>query len=165
MKFIILLMLVLTACNRVPKSIVDKIPNGYNINDPVFAESKQRLLELVAECGEGVVDGVDAPNKCTYTIRMDSLFFTHMNLRTGFNHNTSWPYLHNEVFYTPKMDTVVPDKFDVKDLMTNIPPILKQECGDCVAWSTTHAIEIARAVHDKKVFDHSKQTVNSCEKV
>lgn len=154
----------------IPKEISDLIPREVNLDDPKYAYSKKELEELLTQCGPGIVEGAKAANgnllqnRCSFNIKLDDVFFEDIKNKTGLLPEENWAYQDNVSFVTPSRADV-PESFDLRDLMKNGEPVIrKQQCGDCWAWSTHHGLEIARAVHDGQVFDHSIQTVLSCSK-
>lgn len=119
----------------------------------------------VQACGEGVIEGQSGENRCSYTVPVDAWLLKPTAEKTGLLHDDNWPYEKGVVMYQPPEIKAedLPESFDLRDLMTGGQPKIKtQNCGDCWAWSTHHALEIARAVHDLEVVDNSVQTVLSC---
>lgn len=159
-----ILLAILVGCTKsLPPEVTKAVPTQYDINSPVFAHAKEELEEVVGLCGPGVVAGVAGENRCAYTVALDELFFRHPADKTGFKFDHEWPYKEGVKWATSATREVLPDAFDLRDLMKNGQPVIKnQKCGDCWAWSTHHGLEIVRAVFDQKVFDLSVQTVLSC---
>lgn len=144
--------------------VLSQIPSHVDLQSPQFRHAKQELEELIESCGAGVVEGVKARNHCHFSVKLDELFFQPPSTKTGLIVEKDWAYQPDVTWFEPHA-LGVPDNFDLKDLMKNgQPEIRKQRCGDCWAWSTHHGLEIARAVHDQKVLDHSIQTVLSCSR-
>jgi len=150
--------------------VLRMVPNQYNLNSPQYRFAKKELEETVRMCGPGVVegavgrDGAALENTCGYQVRLDDLFFTPLKDKTGLLPDPNWAYADGVTWVeAPPQD--IPDKLDLRDLMKNgIPDLRTQNCGDCWAWATHHGLELARAIHDQTVFDHSIQTVLSCSK-
>lgn len=140
------------------------IPQQYDINSPAYGFAKKELEELESMCGPGVFKGSEAQNRCAFQVELDEVFFTPPEMKTGLLQDPEWAYRDGVTWFTPaSLD--VPDNYDLRTLMKNgVPEIKKQNCGDCWAWATHHGLEIARAVHDQEVFDHSIQSVLSCSK-
>ncbi len=152
------------APKELPASVTEAMAKTFDMNDPAFIEAKRELDQEVELCGPGVVKGVTGENKCAYQIEVDSLFIRHPGMKTGLLHDEDWAQ-RGEATWVMAPEVNVPDNFDIRDLMKNGQPELKtQQCGDCWAWATHHGLELARAVHDETVFDHSVQTVLSCSK-
>ncbi len=156
---------------KLPSEVLARVPARYDIHARKNREAKRELQELVKNCGAGVVqgavrsDGRASENRCSFQVKLDELFFRSEEEKTGLIEDTEWAYGSDVVFYEPSATVAVPDAFDVRDLMKNGQPDLRtQKCGDCWAWATHHGLELARAVHDQKVYDHSIQTVLSCSK-
>lgn len=164
MKF--LLMLLLVGCTKaapeLPATVINVVPKNYDLNDPLFAHAKLELMELVAACGPGIIEGVEGKNTCSYKVKVDSLFMKHPADKTGFIHEEGWAYKDNVEWISPKREAL-PDAFDLRDVAKNGLNVPKQQqCGDCWAWATHHGLEIARAVHDSVLVDYSAQSVLSC---
>lgn len=151
--------------SKLTPSVLNLIPQKYNIQGAEFSDARKELEELIDLCGAGVIEGSSEVNRCSYTVKLDELFFEPQSRKTGLLHDKDWAYRDGVTFFETNLEMSVPDNFDLRDLMKNgQPEIRKQQCGDCWAWSTHHGLEIARAVHDQKVYDHSIQTVLSCSK-
>ncbi len=152
----------------IPPEILKLIPNQYRNIDSEFKHAKKEILQLLQSCGRGVfVDAQDKngdpfKNHCSYQVKLDELFFRPAWEKTGLLHNPDEIYQDGVTFYEPsEMD--LPENFDLRDLMVNgQPEIRQQKCSDCWAWATHHGLEIARAVHDPLVLDLSSQSVLSC---
>lgn len=160
----------LNANNSLPIEVLKVVPGRIDLESPLYQAPKAELERVVKDCGAGVVkgavgvDGISLENRCSFQVELDSLFFEGLETKTGLIQDRDWAYQDGVEWYLPKKNAV-PDAFDLRDLMPNgIPEIKKQQCGDCWAWSTHHGLEIARAVHDGKVVDHSIQTILSCSK-
>jgi hypothetical protein len=150
----------------IPLEVQKLIPEKYNLRNPKWAEAKVELEDLIEQCGPGVIEGVStstkANNRCAFQTKLDDLFFEPP---TGLLYDRDWAYRDGVTFFEPKAGINVPDTFDIRDLMKNgEPEMRKQKCNDCWAWATHHGLELARAVHDQKVLDHSVQTVVSCSR-
>lgn len=153
------------ATAAIPTEVRSLIPSSIEIDHPRYADAKKELEFAVKDCGPGVVEGASGPNACTYRIRLDDLFFTPLDEKTGLLHDDDWAYRDGETWYVANETTEIPESYDLRSLMTHgVPDIKAQGCGDCWAWATHHGLELARAVHDFEVFDHSVQTVLSCSK-
>lgn len=139
------------------------VPAQYDLKSPRYAFAKKELESAIDMCGPGVVEGtVGLENRCSYQIRLDSMFFTPPEMKTGLIQDKNWAYQDGVYWFEPA-NLDVPENFDLRDLMPNGQPVIKtQNCGDCWAWATHHGLEIARAVHDKVALDLSIQTVLSC---
>lgn len=162
MKKIFLSLFLFGCTGSLPPSVIDAVPKAYDINAPMFSHAKDELLELVSACGPGIVKGAAGENRCSYQVAIDDLLLTHPSDKTGMIHNENWAYQDGVEFLTPKRE-VVPDSFDLRDLMKGgQPQIKKQQCGDCWAWASHHGYEIAQAIHDSKAVDNSVQAVLSC---
>lgn len=147
-----------------PKSVLDVLPNDIDLNNSLYSDAVEELSDTIKNCGSGVVEGVAESNSCSFKIHADKEFFENHAHRTGFQYTKDWANREGVTFYEPT-GAEVPDNFDLRDLMKNgVPEIKRQYCGDCWAWATHHGLEITRAVHDSKVYDHSIQTVLSCSK-
>jgi hypothetical protein len=156
MKLILLGLLLLVGCSK---------PSPYDINDPIFSYAKQERDELVAACGPGIIAGQKGENHCTYQVAMDSLFFQHPSQKTGLLHDPDWAYRDGVEWVTASTMIPAPNVFDLRELMKNGQPEIKQQqCGDCWAWASHHGYEISQAVHDGLVVDNSVQSVLSCSK-
>lgn len=160
----------LNAQSAIPFEVLKLVPEDVDLESPQYLAAKNELAQLVKNCGSGVIKGaIDSKgnvleNQCGFQVELDSLFFEGPETKTGLIIDKNWAYRDGVEWYLPK-DQTVPESFDLRDLMTSgIPEIKKQQCGDCWAWSTHHGLEIARAVHDGKVVDHSIQTVLSCSR-
>jgi KDEL-tailed cysteine endopeptidase len=160
----------LSAQASIPFEIQKLVPGRVDIDSPEYQYSKAELEQLIKDCGPGIVAGAvdtrgDAlENRCSFQIELDDLFFEGPETKTGYIQQKGWAYQDGVEWFMPNVKDV-PEKFDLRDQMKNgIPEIKKQQCSDCWAWSTHHGLEIARAVHDQKVVDHSIQTVLSCSK-
>ncbi|MBM4317838.1 MAG: hypothetical protein FJ116_10210 [Deltaproteobacteria bacterium] len=160
----------LTVQATLPLEVVKMVPEKIDLEQSEHVLARQELERLVKDCGPGVVKGaVDnrgeaMVNRCAFQVELDELFFESPETKYGLLHETDWAYQDGVQWFVPAKQTV-PDKFDLRDLMqSGIPEIKKQQCGDCWAWSTHHGLEIARAVHDGQVVDHSIQTVLSCSR-
>lgn len=158
------------ASAQIPQEILNLIPTKYNLEQPQYESSKRELEQLIKDCGVGVVKGATklkgkaAQNRCSFQVELNDLFFESPQTKYGLLYEKDWAYQDGVQWFVPAKQEV-PEKFDLRDLMENgIPVIKKQKCGDCWAWSTHHGLEIARAVHDGKVVDHSIQTVLSCSR-
>lgn len=154
----------------VPDSIRALVPSSVRLDSAEAADGKKELLAALNRCGLGVVkgsvgrQGEPLENRCGYRIELDEFFFRPTAQKTGLLPDPEWPYKEGETWYVAN-EGEIPEKFDIRDLMTNGKPDLRQQqCGDCWAWATHHGLELARAVHDLQVFDHSVQTVVSCSK-
>jgi len=160
----------LSATASIPLEVLKAIPGRIDLESPQYQTAKLELEGLVNDCGPGVVRGVSevrgkpSENRCSFQVELDSLFFEGLETKTGLLQDRDWAYQDGIEWYLPK-NIEVPDSYDLRDFMSNgIPEIKKQQCGDCWAWSTHHGLEIARAVHDNRVVDHSIQTVLSCSR-
>lgn len=160
----------LLAAGGLSPEVLKVVPGQYNLNSPQYRFAKKELETTVRMCGPGVVEGAVArdgsalENRCTYQIKLDELFFTPPKDKTGLLQDPNWAY-QDGVTWVEAAPQDIPEKLDLRDLMKNgIPDLRKQNCGDCWAWATHHGLELARAVHDQTVFDHSIQTVLSCSR-
>lgn len=168
----VLVMVAATGDNmKLPNEVLLRIPRKYDIDARANRRAKKELQELVKACGPGIVEGAVSSNgralenRCSYRVKLDDLFFKSEEEKTGLLQDDDWAYAPETTFFEPTVKGPVPDSFDIRDLMKNGQPDLRtQKCGDCWAWATHHGLELARAVHDQKVFDHSVQTVLSCSK-
>lgn len=151
----------------IPPEVKTLLPAGINLESPEFVFAKREIEELIKTCGVGVFQGASGSkkgNKCSFEVTLDDHFFLPPWQKTGLLHDENWAYRDGVVWVQPR-PVEVPENFDLRDYMLGgKPEIKKQRCGDCWAWSTHHGLEIARAVHDGKVYDHSIQTVLSCSK-
>ena len=160
-----LLVSALSLANALPPEVASLIPASIDIRNSQYAYAKKEINQLIKSCGVGVFQGIQAEgarNKCSFQVALDDLFFLPPWKKTGLLHEKDWAHKDGVVWIQPK-PIDVPVNFDLRDYMTGgIPEIKKQNCGDCWAWSTHHGLEISRAVHDGKTYDHSVQTVLSC---
>lgn len=151
----------------IPQKVRDLLPSSVQIDSGEHVFARREIEELLQLCGTGVFQGMDESqeeNKCSFKVALDEHFFLPPWMKTGLLPEPEWAYQDGVVWVEPRPEEV-PSDFDLRDLMLNgIPEIKKQACGDCWAWSTHHGLEIARAVHDQEVYDHSVQTVLSCSK-
>lgn len=173
MKILITLMLVgLWACGggdgkSDPSKIIEEIiPRELEIEK--YPAALEYLTEEVEACGGGVVlgakdaSGAALENRCEHTIQVDAEFLRNHQFRTGLIHDPKWAQQEGVTFYEPK-EMALPDAFDIRDSMKNgLPELRKQAWNDCWAWATHHGVELTRAIHDGKVFDHAVQSVISC---
>jgi len=165
-KWIIAFILIIAGCERLVTNNVEVTKEVPVKKLQDFPWAEQEVMEHIALCGVGVVEGQEGPNKCSYHIKVDDLMYQHPSLKTGLLHDPEFAF-KGASFYEPDdmKEEDIPDSFDLRDLMKNgVPDIRQQNCGDCWAWATHHGLEIVRAVHDQKNFDHSVQTVLSCSK-
>lgn len=149
---------------QLPGEIEERIKEVYKIDIAMFPIAQAELAEAVKNCGPGVIPGVEGKNDCSYQMPViDEMFLRHPNGKTGLLHDPNEMFQEGVTFYLPDPSVTIPDKYDLRDYMVNGKPEIKQQqCGDCWAWATHHGLEIARAVHDPKPYDHSVQTVLSC---
>ncbi len=155
---------------NLPSEVLKRVPTSVDLESVRHRSSKIELEQLVKDCGSGVVKGavnsigVSANNSCSFQVELDPLFFEPLESKTGLLVEKDWAYQDGVQWFVP-VEREVPSNFDLREMMVNgIPEIKKQQCGDCWAWSSHHGLEIARAVHDGKVVDHSVQTVLSCSR-
>ncbi len=172
--FFTFVILIVVAASRdtekLPPEVTARVPAKFDLNAKKHRQAKRELQELVKACGPGIVEGAVGAkgraldNRCSYQVRLDDLFFKNETEKTGLLEDSEWAYAPQTTFFeSPPQD--IPDNFDIRDLMKNgMPDLRTQKCGDCWAWATHHGLELARAVHDQKVFDHSIQTVLSCSR-
>lgn len=169
MKVLLALLLTGTAWAKsyFPRSVLEAIPSKYDIEAPEHSGAKAELKELLEACGPGVIqgarsrDGKKLRNKCTFEVALDDLFF--QKEKTGFIEKPEQFYQDGVTFVEASPKEALLDSFDIRDLMKNgLPDLRKQLCSDCWAWATHHGLELARAVHEQKVYDHSVQAVISC---
>jgi hypothetical protein len=151
------------------QSVLDLVPTKFKNNPKRYSEGIKRLHDIVRQCGYGVVrnparlTAKNSKNSCAFQVNLDELFFTPMSERTGLIQERDWAYADGVTWFMPNMEQELPERFDLRELMkSGQPEIRAQKCGDCWAWSTHHGLEIARAIHDNEVIDHSIQTVLSC---
>jgi hypothetical protein len=157
---------------RLTADVLSRVPDKYDLSDKKYRHAKRELEELVGECGAGVVEGARSrtgealPNRCSFQVRLDDMFFKPVAEKTGLLQDPEWAYQDGVTFFEPKVNVAeIPDNFDLRDFMkAGQPELRKQKCGDCWAWATHHGLELARAVHEQKVVDHSIQTVLSCSR-
>ncbi len=168
MRHVFLLALVLFGCSQgpqIPSSVSTAISKKYDIDSPVFAYAKDELLGEIANCGEGVVKGVTAENRCAYQIDIDDIFMRHPAMKTGFVHADGWEYKDGVTFQEPTMrGEPVPDHFDLRESMKGgMPDFTKAQVnGDCWAWATRKAFEQVQAIYDQKVVSDSVQSIIDC---
>ncbi len=160
----------LEASNRIPFEVLKMVPGKIDLDLEQYKSAREELEQLVTDCGPGVVRGATnsqggpAENRCTFQVDLDSLFFEGPETKYGLLQEKDWAYQDGVQWFIPAK-AEVSEKYDLRDFMKNgIREIKKQQCGDCWAWSTHHGLEIARAVHDGLVVDHSIQTVLSCSR-
>lgn len=157
--------------SELPPEILKLVPPQINIHSGEFIFAKTEIKDLIQLCGIGVFKGVEGGaqvksnrNKCSFQVLLDEDFFLPPWMKTGLLPEKDWAYQDGVVWVEPRPDEI-PANFDLRDFMFNgVPEIKKQACGDCWAWATHHGLEISRAVHDQKVYDHSVQTILSCSK-
>jgi len=159
--------------NALPNEVAEFVPKDIAMGRTATAEEGlRRLADEIKQCGSGVVSqvrakyGDDFENRCTYEITLNDLFFKPLAERTGALFDKHWAQKDSVVWVKPaQTKDELPESFDLRDLMKNgLPDLRTQKCGDCWAWSTHHGLELARAVHDQTVVDHSIQTVLSCSR-
>ena len=82
---------------------------------------------------------------------------------TGLIHDDSVFYEQPVYWVQAPTNTQVPATWDLRDkALAQFPAPRQQQCGDCWAWSTHHALEIWYAVNKGKVNDFAVQYLLSC---
>lgn len=164
---LLITVLVLLSVISCDKSAEDKlIENVAPKNIDEYPWAKEQLVEAVKICGEGVVEGSDKPNSCSFKIKVDDLFLLNPVNKTGYKQlgkltgeGIQW------VQPTQKDKDLVPEKWDLRSEYpeTKNVPVNRQACGDCWSQSTTKALELMIAAHDKKIVPLSVQTqISTC---
>lgn len=148
--------------------IIEKIVPA-EINLDRFPKAKEYLVEEISNCGGGVVSNAKLkegekplPNRCEYTFAVDQEFLLDHQNHTGLIIEDDQYTQAGATFYEPTFREYSQD-YDLRTYAKNGLNIPKQQqCGDCWAWSTHHALEIFEAVHYGVLDDRSVQTVLSC---
>lgn len=163
--WMVLLLGFVCEASSIPKEVQVLIPENVNISSPEHVFAKREMMELIQMCGSGVFRGVrkeQGSNRCAFEVELDEHFFLPPWKKTGLLHEKDWAYKDGVVWIQPA-PVEIPQRFDLREFMkSGVPEIKKQQCGDCWAWATHHGLEISRAIHDEKIYDHSIQTVLSC---
>lgn len=166
----LVLIAIITSCTETKIVEVEKIIEKQV--DPALelhtaGNAKAFLAEEVEKCGAGVIQGAKdeqgnpIKSECGYSFKVDREFIKNHQERTGLIHDPEL-YQHAGVTFYEPIHMAVPEDFDLRDLMKKgWQKPKQQQCGDCWAWSTHHALEIILMLNGK-LEDRSVQTVLSC---
>lgn len=169
---VLCLLVILTSCNE--EKVIEKVvevPIPQNVvpretDIEKYPWAKAELAEHIALCGAGVVEGAGGENRCEYTIRVDELFTTHPNLKTGFIEDPDLMQANGVQFVTATDEMIkdVPESWSFLELgKASEVKINTQVCGDCWSQATTKALEYMIAAHDNKLEELSVQTqISTC---